>query len=123
MDTTMNDAPTKAPNVSLAKLFGFFLYIGATCVWRIADLLWKISNSPQGALAIREVEPDRHVLDATGKARPQPLDRPHQLGVITRLTSSRKITSSSRRARWRPGRSARRSQRQGEGSDRERCQT
>jgi chromate transporter len=26
----MNDAPTKAPNVSLAKLFGVFLYIGAT---------------------------------------------------------------------------------------------
>ena len=26
----MNDAPTQAPNVSLAKLFGVFFYIGAT---------------------------------------------------------------------------------------------
>ena len=26
----MNDAPTKAQNVSLVKLFGVFLYIGAT---------------------------------------------------------------------------------------------
>ena len=41
MDTTMNDAYTKAPNVSLAKLFGVFLYIGATCVWRIADFCGK----------------------------------------------------------------------------------
>ena len=33
MDTTMNDAYTKAPNVSLAKLFGvFLLYRSYLCV-------------------------------------------------------------------------------------------